>query len=384
MDETRETGTLVRRKDHRLIAGVAGGLADHFGVAPIWFRLGFVLLCFAGGMGVAAYVLLWFVIPREDLPRSAGQQLADRFPDAPAWIGIVLIAIGVLSLTSRIGDALGLHLGSLAWALVLIGAGLALFRRGEDLERPARATAASASGRAAFASGAGSADVSVTETLPAIPVVRAPRAPRERSPLGWLTLGLALAASGLVAVLRDAGSLHLTLSQTLAIPLTILGAGLLIGAWIGRARWTVLLGLPLVPLVVVASASTVPLNGVYEDITISRAAQVRPTYVMSGGRLELDLDRIGVQGLPAVIDVRMGVGSVDVVIPRHGVRVEATVNIGDVHLGRSGRGSRGGVDMSESFGDPNATTIVRVHVDAGEVQAWYGVTIPTKRDGGST
>ena len=355
MEEAREMQMLVRRKDRRVVAGVAGGLADHFGVSAGWFRLGFVVSTFVGGVGVAAYVLLWFLIRREDLPRSAAQQLADRFPDAPVWLGIVLIAIGVLSLTSRIGDSLGVHLGSLAWALLLIGGGLALFRRSDDLDRAPAATSSTME------------TPTTTMPLPGMPVVRAPRPPRERSPLGWLTLGLALAASGLVTVLRNAGTVHLSLAQTLAIPLTIIGVGLLVGAWVGRARWTMLLGLLLVPVVVATSAFTVPMNGTYADIHVTRATQVRDSYVLSGGALRLDLSSIDPAELPAVIDVQMGAGSVEVTLPANGVRVEATVNIGDVHMGRT----RGGVDVVGSLGDPNATTVVVTHVDVGEVQAWY-------------
>lgn len=378
MDDTQVTHRLARRKDHRLIAGVAGGLADHFGVGVGWVRLGFVLASFLGGMGVAAYVLLWFLIPREDLPRSAGQQLADRFPDAPAWLGMILIAIGVLSLTSRIGDALGLHLGSLAWALVLLGLGLALFRRGEDLDR-SRAAASSTPVTHGTPGSAPSSEA-ITEPLPAVPVARVPRPPRERSPLGWLVLGVALAASGVVAVLRDQNVVDLGLSQTLAIPLTILGAGLVVGAWMGRARWTVLLGLPLIPIVMASSAFTVPLNGAYGDVIVSRPSQIRDGYVQSGGRLELRLDGIDPAALPPSIDVRLGAGTVVVLLPPHGVRVDATVNVGDVHTTRR---SHGGVDVAGSIGDANATTVVTVHVDVGEVQAWFGQT-SARHDGGGS
>src|SRR5262245_51305504 len=135
MSTVQETQRLVRRKDHRMFAGVAGGLADHFGVGAAWFRLGFVIAFFVGGAGLAAYLLLWFLIPRADLPQSAAQRMGDRFHDSPAWIGVGLIAIGVLSLTSRIGEALGIHLGSLAWALLLIGGGLALYRPADVTRR---------------------------------------------------------------------------------------------------------------------------------------------------------------------------------------------------------------------------------------------------------
>lgn len=347
MDDTTARARLVRRADRRLIAGVAGGLGDYFGVSAGWFRAGFVLATFAGGLGVVTYLLLWFVIPRQDLPRSAVQQTADHFPDAPAWIGLGLIGIGVLSLASQ----LGIHVGAVGWALVLIGVGFLLFRRADDAEvEPGPlppAPAAAATDRTTV-------------------VVRRPRRTRERSPLGWLTLGLALAASGVVAVLRNAGSIDLTLAQALAIPLTILGVGLVVGAIVGRARWTVLLGLPLVLAVVAASAFTVPLNGRWTDTRVVRATQLHDSYVQSGGQITLDLARMDPSRLPSVIDVEMGAGTVEVHIPARGVRVEASVNIGAVSL----HGTTGGVGASGSLGDPAATTVVHVHVDVGQVSAY--------------
>ncbi|MGZ4148921.1 MAG: PspC domain-containing protein [Actinomycetota bacterium] len=350
MEPTPQPPRLVRRADHRLIAGVAGGLADHFGVSTFWFRLGFALAAFAGGIGVVAYVLLWFLTPRADLPRSAVQQTVQRFPDAPAWIGLVLIGIGILSLANQ----LGLHTGPVGWALLLIGVGFLLFQRGEDRAPD-------------FDPASPSSPPNPLAPPPVAPTAARARRPRERSPLGWLSLGLAVAAAGIVGALRNTGTVHLTLAQTLAIPLAILGAGLLVGTLVGRARWTVLLGLPLVPLVIVASAFTVPITGRYGNVYVDRrASQVQSSYARSGGQISLDLSRVDPSTLPPTIEVSMGVGSVDVALPRRGVRVEATVNIGDVHMARSS----GGIDVEGSAGDPNASTVVVVHVDVGEVQAW--------------
>lgn len=48
-----------RRQTDRLVAGVAGGLADRLGVAPSYVRAGFLTLSTIWGLGVVAYVALW-------------------------------------------------------------------------------------------------------------------------------------------------------------------------------------------------------------------------------------------------------------------------------------------------------------------------------------
>jgi phage shock protein PspC (stress-responsive transcriptional regulator) len=57
---------LVRSRKHRLIAGVAGGMAERFGVPVILMRLLWFLLLLPGGLpGVVPYVICWIVIPSE-------------------------------------------------------------------------------------------------------------------------------------------------------------------------------------------------------------------------------------------------------------------------------------------------------------------------------
>ncbi len=57
---------LYRPRRHRVIAGVAAGLAQRFAV-PIWLmRAIWVLLLLPGGLpGVVPYVILWILIPSE-------------------------------------------------------------------------------------------------------------------------------------------------------------------------------------------------------------------------------------------------------------------------------------------------------------------------------
>ena len=56
---------LVRSQKNRMIAGVCGGLADHFQVDPVLVRLAFAVFTLAGGAGPLAYLVLWIIMPLE-------------------------------------------------------------------------------------------------------------------------------------------------------------------------------------------------------------------------------------------------------------------------------------------------------------------------------
>ena len=62
---THQTARALRRSKHnRVIAGVAGGLAEFFGISAFWFRLALILAFLPGGVpGVLIYLLLWIIIP---------------------------------------------------------------------------------------------------------------------------------------------------------------------------------------------------------------------------------------------------------------------------------------------------------------------------------
>jgi len=57
---------LYRSRKHRIVAGVAAGLAERFGV-PIWMmRFLWTLLFIPGGIpGILPYAVLWIIIPLE-------------------------------------------------------------------------------------------------------------------------------------------------------------------------------------------------------------------------------------------------------------------------------------------------------------------------------
>lgn len=52
----------------RKIAGVCGGLGQFLDIDPILFRVAFVVLAFAGGVGIVLYIALWLVMPQDAPP----------------------------------------------------------------------------------------------------------------------------------------------------------------------------------------------------------------------------------------------------------------------------------------------------------------------------
>jgi phage shock protein PspC (stress-responsive transcriptional regulator) len=65
-EERMASRGLVRSRRNRVIAGVAGGMAERFGL-PVWFvRLIWLLLLLPGGLpGVVPYAICWVLIPSE-------------------------------------------------------------------------------------------------------------------------------------------------------------------------------------------------------------------------------------------------------------------------------------------------------------------------------
>lgn len=57
---------LYRSESNRVIGGVAGGLADYFGIDTVITRLIFVLLLLPGGVpGPLVYIIMWIAVPTE-------------------------------------------------------------------------------------------------------------------------------------------------------------------------------------------------------------------------------------------------------------------------------------------------------------------------------
>jgi signal transduction histidine kinase/phage shock protein PspC (stress-responsive transcriptional regulator) len=111
---------LTRPVEGRMVAGVAAGLADAFGLDANVVRCGFVVLSLASGLGVLLYGAGWAVMP--PAPEDAPPRRPTR-TDAIANAAFGAIVLGGLLLVR----AIGLWPGDLVvWPLAAAFAGLAL------------------------------------------------------------------------------------------------------------------------------------------------------------------------------------------------------------------------------------------------------------------
>ncbi|HEV8402376.1 MAG TPA: PspC domain-containing protein [Candidatus Limnocylindrales bacterium] len=155
------TDRLYRSRDDRMLAGVAGGVADTLDLDPSLIRIIWVVLSFlTGGIAIVVYIVMAIVVPEAPVgsvsgpapPPGGPTDGADpaASPGAPDWappagatlapaprhqrdpadrargglvLGILLIVIGGLFLVRQLVPALDF---SLVWPIVAIALGVLL------------------------------------------------------------------------------------------------------------------------------------------------------------------------------------------------------------------------------------------------------------------
>jgi phage shock protein C len=123
---------LTRSESDKMLAGVCGGIATYIGVDPVIVRLLFLLLAFASGIGLFLYMVLWFVMPEENLEDSIylnGEPAPQTNPEDQSTqmrtIGILLLLFGGFFLLQQIGIFHWISAG-IFWPVVLISVGIYL------------------------------------------------------------------------------------------------------------------------------------------------------------------------------------------------------------------------------------------------------------------
>jgi signal transduction histidine kinase len=188
---------ISRSRSDRVVAGVAAGIGEHFGVDPAVVRLAFVLLAFAGGIGVAFYVAGWILLP--DGADRAGEP-APRQLEPLELAAVVLLVIGLIFAFRAVSVWPG---DSFVWPAALAGAGLVLLWKRSTPERRE----------------------SVAEGL---------RRMRERDSVARIVLGVALLVAGVATfvVLSDAAAA--VGKGLLAALIVVAGLALIFLPWVRR------------------------------------------------------------------------------------------------------------------------------------------------------
>jgi hypothetical protein len=163
-----------------------------------------------------------------------------------------------------------------------------------------------------------------------------PKPPAPRSRLGLVTLSLTLLSVGTLAIIGLASG-GVPAAAYFAAALAAVGVGLLMGAWVGRARWLIFPGILL--SLALAVSSVAPRFGPIEagggDIRWSPTsfAEISDRYTHGAGTLELDLSQVDFTGHTKVITVHLNLGDARIMLPS---KVDATVNAkvdtGDVRI----------------------------------------------------
>ena len=194
---------LRRSPSRRIVAGVAGGIAERLRVDPTLVRAGFVLLSLCGGVGILVYIVGWVSLPIAERPAGhldAGGQRA---------VGVALVIAGLVLLLHAAGIWVGT---TLAWSVGLVVLAVTvIWFRGDESDRARWTSAAQA----------------VPDT--AIDALKGTWGGRAR-----LLAAAGLLVGGVVVFLAGTNALAVRSNAVLAVALTAVGVGLVAGPWAWR------------------------------------------------------------------------------------------------------------------------------------------------------
>ena len=324
---------LTRSSSDKLLTGVAGGLGRYFRVDPILFRIAFVVLTFAGGVGALAYVALLAFVPSDDGSSVFGDRRGANLA------GAIVLGVVVCVLFAAPFFFLG---PILIPAAILVGIGLALWR--------------AAGGQPP----SGDASKIVLKAVIA------------------LLIGIA-AVGGFIGVFLLAA---IGGGTTLAVLAIVAGVALVVAAFAGGARWLIAPALVLVlPLAIVAAADIDVEGGVGErHYRPAAAADLRPEYKLAVGEMIMDMRDVELPSGTTTMRVEVGVGHALVRVPEDAC-VSSEVEMGAGHAQVLDRTSDG-VDLAFEQTAARVTDAPRLQIDAdvgiGALEVLRGDDMPDR------
>ncbi len=382
----------ARPRRDRQVAGVATAIGRRYDIDPVLVRVAFVVTAFFG-IGAALYIAAWVALSEE-----AADPLAPEPARSPRPILIVALVIAAVT-----------GLGSVfvwegpGWILPTVAALALLFLlhrsrsdRGGQVEATrvqptdfpntseAGPSLVKASPPAWDPLGAAPFAWDLPEPSPAPP---APK--RRRPPVTAVTLGLALLAGGAVTAFMLAlgvltpGNLRLPF----AVPLAVLGLGLVVGAFLRAGRglipWALLLSLLTYGLLATPERWRTYDVGDLRAAPITVSALAR-TYNRPADDIDLDLRGLDLTVPPGgdehdvPVSVSLGAGQVTIRLPRDAdVTFTGSVGVGELSYGdRTQDGPRSELAVSRDLGADGVRSgrllVLDVEAGLGDVEVRRG------------
>jgi hypothetical protein len=144
-------------------------------------------------------------------------------------------------------------------------------------------------------------------------------------------------ALGVLVAIDLGGHVSVDPQVYIVTALSVLALGLMVGAWFGRARWLIPIGVLLsIALAASATADRVTTGRSVDniDVTPVSVADIQPDYHTDFGDVRLDLSKVDFAGQDVAVSVDVGVGGdIEITLPPTvDANVEVDVQGGDVTL----------------------------------------------------
>jgi phage shock protein PspC (stress-responsive transcriptional regulator) len=335
---------LYRASDKKRWLGVAKGLADYTGAPVGVLRIAFVLMSFAGGLGLFAYLAAAALIPKVGEVNSLGDRVSGGRPDRLLAViaGIALAAYALFN-----GGSFDL----LAVA-VLGSAGYYLWTKdrpagprpgavgGPTWPQPVASTHFTAvqpvQDAPDWQTWKPDVDLHDHDGLVSPPAYVPPSVPvparvvARKKGWGWASLAAAIVT---MVVLSPFANVFTVLFGGFVVLLV----GFLAGLFARRPSWALvlpLLGLlPLLPFARWYSNAGVPLNGRSGELILTAAdVNADPAErALSAGHIKVDLRNVTTK---QPLKYRIGAGQIEVLVPSNvGYTLRSEVSLGDVKIG---------------------------------------------------
>ena len=376
-DDTKQS--LRRSADDRIISGVAGGIGSLAGVNSVTIRVGFILLTFVGGAGLWLYILGWLCLPRGDgspsiLANTLRGDSPHRFRSmAGALLLSAATAISVFLLGPLLLDLLAKFLSNgavvvvlLAVALIAAGAWLmwrpkasqpSPHRSGQPPQEAASSPVAAAAAVSTMDVEAPTGSADSPGGGPLAPTgrrrarlraqtrrasarrrrrSRRQRRRRERSFLGPIASAVVLILVGGAVMLDRFDVFDTDPTLLVAVLVLIVGAVLVMSAFLGRAHGLILLGALLSAVLIVGIAADIrsAWSGIgTERVEATSLRELEAEYRHGIGKLVVDLGEVDFNGQSARLDLGLTIGELLVYVPADiNLEMNAHIGAGDLHM----------------------------------------------------